>query len=130
MKKSEGGERQPKPLGTPIHVNVHAQQNPQGWVEFWHEWGFEGGPSRGKGRIELRKGTRETPIHFHLHDRTNLRLTFMADADDAMWVSTGACPEVKMNEGGQITFPCGKTEPKHLRVNDKNEGAECLLKYT
>lgn len=121
--------QQPKATGIPVHVQVHAEADDRNCVYFWHDWGFENGPSKGKGSIELPHKCPETPIHFHLHDHTNFKLKFMDKSEDCMWVSTGKCPGERMNEGGQITFPDADSAPNLLKVSDRNAGPECILNY-
>ena len=115
--------------GRPIQVDVHAEQDAQGRAFFWHEWRFENGPSQGKGKIDVPRNAPETAMHFHLHDHTNLGLKFLDLSEDCMWISTGACPTHKMNQGNQIVFRSKHSAPRLLTVHDLNEGNECTLKF-
>ena len=116
-------------IGRTIHVDVHAEQDDRGGVYFWHEWRFENGPSQGHSKIEVPRGATDTPIHFHLRDHTNYKLRFWDDSEECMWISPVRCPDQKMNDCGQITFPDPKTSPKVLKVQDANSGGEMELNF-
>ena len=46
--------------------------------------------------VDVPYKTPPTEIHFHLRDDTGLHLEFIADPDDAMYISTGtACPSAQ-----------------------------------
>lgn len=94
-------------------------------VLFSHAWRRQGDSRRQKGQINIPFGERDVPIHFHLHDRSGLKLKFESTASDAMWVSDTECPTAAGN-GGQINFD--QSNPNLLKVSDTNSEA-CLLHF-
>jgi hypothetical protein len=115
----------PKP-GTPVIVDVFAR-DANGSVEFSHDWRFDGGNSKGGGRIDIpakKTGEPGTPIHFHLHDDTNM-LRFVSHADDVIWVDRNGCPQSQAKDS-EITNI--QPSPNLLRVYDENE-VKCELHY-
>lgn len=96
-------------------------------VEFDLEWRKEGDPNGTKAPIDVGKGEPATPIHFHLRDQTGLKLGFMSDPKQAMWVATTGCPPPGEGDGGQIGFV--SSSKNLLKVTDANSGAECTLYY-
>lgn len=109
----------------PVIVDVYAYREGDD-VLFSQAWKRDGDAKRVKGRIDVPAGQPETPIHFHLHDRTGLRLSFMSPAADAMWVALDECPKCK-GDGGQITHD--SVSPNQLKITDLNTGQPCTLHY-
>ena len=112
----------------PIFVDVHAEEGKDGRVSYSHDWRLkENGPSKGKGPIEVPKGTPRSPIHFQLRDDSGRQLKFFKEARDAMWASTVHCPSAP-GGGGQIEFPEAKSGGNSLKVDNLNS-AECDVHY-
>lgn len=109
----------------PVIVDVFADKDGNE-VTFSLAWKREGEAQGRKGRIDVTAGDADTPIHFHLTDRSGLHLSFMTPAEDAMWVDLNGCPTGPGN-GGQIEF--GSVSNKLLKVTDLNQGPECTLHY-
>jgi len=113
----------------PVVVNVRAWRD-GGSVLFEHEWGFEHGPSHGKGRIDIPARARNTPIRFNFTDETGLGLQFYRVPTSAMWVTRSAeCP-TGPGDGGQIDLANADVDANTLKVVDANTGDECVLKYS
>ena len=109
----------------PLHVDVFAYREGDD-ILFAHAWRREGDPKKNKGKIKIPRGEGGVPIHFHLTDRTQLHLSFLPSAHDAMWVDTADCP-TKAGNGGQITFL--SSAPNLLKVSDANRGNACTLHF-
>jgi hypothetical protein len=109
----------------PLIVDVYAYLEGED-VLFSQAWKREGDAKRSKGRIDIPHGQQDTPIHFHLHDRTGLRLSFMSPAADAMWVALDDCPTCK-GDAGQIVHD--SVSQNQLKVTDLNAGKACTLHY-
>jgi hypothetical protein len=116
--------------GTPALVDVHAEDDGAGGVSFSHEWRWQGGPSQGKGTIEVPKRAESdpgTPIHFHLHDDTGRCLRFTDDIQGAIWIDRSGCPN---GQCGDPEIPGKKIQrtPNLLKVFNENS-EECRLHY-
>jgi len=121
------------PPGTRVIVDVYADDAGNGDVNWSHSWRFDdngggGNSNNGTGTIDVpekRIGQPGTPIDFHLHDRTSVRLSF---APDPIWVDRDPrpCPVQAAVIDPEITDIVGA--PRLLRVLDRNQD-ECVLHY-
>jgi len=114
--------------GRPVFVDVYAATGKDGGVDFSHDWRLrETGPIKGKGPIEVPRGTPRSPIHFRLHDETGRKLKFLDDAEEAIWARVGQCPTGK-GGGGQIEYDDAVSGGPTLKVKNANS-EECELHY-
>lgn len=107
-----------------LQVDVYAYREGDD-ILFSHAWRRLGDARRQKGQIRIPHGEGDVPIHFHLHDRSGLRLKFETNASDAMWVSRTECP-TEPGDGGQISYR--NSSPNQLQVSDSNS-EECTLHF-
>lgn len=127
MQTAESADMHQTKGSRPVIADVTASQV-GGRIQFDLTWRKEGDPNGKKGPIVIEKGAPETPIHFHLHDDTGLKLSFKPEATEAMWVNTSGCPpQGPGNGGGQISFDSSSN--RLLKVSDGNSGAACTLYY-
>ncbi|HEU0310455.1 MAG TPA: hypothetical protein VFR36_04470 [Sphingomicrobium sp.] len=108
-----------------VQVDVYAYREGDD-ILFSHAWRRQGDPNRRKGKIVIPHGEGDVPIHFHLHDRSQLNLSFLANPADAMWVDLNDCPTGAGN-GNQINFV--HSSPNLLRVEDDNSDPPCTLHF-
>jgi len=125
MSEETEAEVEVEVLVQPLIVDVYAYLEDED-VLFSHAWRRRGAPRRKQGRLEIPKGERDAPIHFLLHDRTKLDLTFKSPECEAIWVDLDQCPTGAGN-GGQITFE--SVARNLLRVTDANAGGACTLHF-
>lgn len=101
-----------------------------GVVRFKHDWGFENGPSQGKGRIDVPEKAKDTPIRFNFTDDTGLGLQFYRVPTSAMWVTKSATCPTGPGDGGQFDLANADSDSDTLKVVDANTGDECIFKYS
>ena len=116
-----------------VHVDVFANTNKEGFVEFSHKWRFEDRPlpadADPEGMIDLPAGRTAYQLHFHLRDNTDPRkdLSFIAPCSEAMWVAVGEeCPTCAGNGAGQIQFK-HDPNPHLLVVDDLNSNVPAMV---
>ena len=112
-----------------VKVDVFADTDDSGLVDFTHEWKFEDEPKQPAkaGRIDLPAGKVAYQLSFRLRDGTKKRLKFIDPCKEAMWVTVGTdCPKRAGNGSGQIQFNY-LYEQDELTVDDLNSNEPAML---
>src|SRR5688500_16904499 len=113
------------PPGTPVFVEIYADNAPGGGIRWSHDWRFQNYSER-PGAIESPRkdrGQPGTPIQFKINYRTEPRIGLrFVNGNDAIWVNRDSCPETTASQDPEITriAPSGTV----LRVLDLNT-VEC-----
>jgi hypothetical protein len=126
------GQGPPPAAGTPVFVDVTAQDSGDG-VLFSHEWRWgEGGPSQGNGAIAVPKRLASDPgtqMHFALNDKSSRNLRFSEQQGSAMWVQRDSCPPQDVRcDDPEIPADQMSVAPKLLKVFNVNS-EQCDLHY-
>lgn len=112
-----------------LGVNVLATLNDDRGVEFYCTWQIDNGPWY-SGPILLANRSGDYDVDFDLDDRTGLRLEFMPNVDDAIWINSGCCPfqGACNDEKNQIKDKSIASKTK-LKLKNDNSGEPCVLHY-
>ncbi|MEO7635546.1 MAG: hypothetical protein ABIS38_07870 [Sphingomicrobium sp.] len=135
LSSSPGAEPMLVRPGIPVFVDIIARTNPDGGVEWSHDWRWdEDGSSKGKGAIIIPKREKKDPgtrMHFMLKDQTDPKrhFVFFDNKGAALWVMRDCCPPADVRSD-DTEFPADEFVSARHQLTALNRNSDaCTLHY-